>query len=43
MRIGYYTSMGGMEPHPTCVRAVTEAKYALEHLGHKVRDNGAFL
>ncbi|XP_076440673.1 fatty-acid amide hydrolase 1-like isoform X3 [Babylonia areolata] len=36
LRIGFYTSIEGMPAHPTCVRAVLEAKDALEQKGHQV-------
>ncbi|KAK6178966.1 hypothetical protein SNE40_011433 [Patella caerulea] len=34
LRIGYYTDDGIITPVPACVRAVHEAKQALEKLGH---------
>ncbi|XP_050402848.1 vitamin D3 hydroxylase-associated protein [Patella vulgata] len=34
LRIGYYTDNGIITPVPACVRAVHEAKQALEKLGH---------
>ncbi|KAK7508159.1 hypothetical protein BaRGS_00000398 [Batillaria attramentaria] len=36
MRVGYYTRLEGAQPHPTCVRAIMEAKQALEARGHTV-------
>ncbi|XP_076451083.1 fatty-acid amide hydrolase 1-like [Babylonia areolata] len=36
LRIGFYTAIEGSSSHPACVRAVMEAKAALERKGHKV-------
>lgn len=36
MRIGYYTTLEGAHPHPTCVRALMQARQALEARGHIV-------
>ncbi|KAL8590442.1 hypothetical protein ACOMHN_011655 [Nucella lapillus] len=34
--IGFYTAIEGVASHPACVRAVMEAKAALEQKGHKL-------
>ncbi|XP_070195938.1 vitamin D3 hydroxylase-associated protein-like isoform X2 [Littorina saxatilis] len=34
--VGFYTAIDGVHSHPTCVRAVMEAKTALTQQGHKV-------
>ncbi|KAL8614339.1 hypothetical protein ACOMHN_007677 [Nucella lapillus] len=36
LHVGYYTSFGVVGMHPACVRAVQEAKAALEQKGYKV-------
>lgn len=36
LRVGFYTEIKGVHSHPACVRAVMEAKVALEGKGYKV-------